>query len=237
VLTGITERADPSLATRQGQWQTTPHDCRHWGVCDCCQARHCRWKAQKTAESTLYTTDAIWRIPHPHLEFGYMSPISRRRSPWGSTSCAHTIHLCTYGAKCYVLQRKRHRYGAPAFQPGCGQWSGDTCKIQGSGNGSIGEHPRNGKWLHRTESGNPPTEGLNIARTLVRNHWEVPMRVLNTTRHDQKLRKGSSWHNVSQSHWWPHPMLNNHRFKTLPWSCRMGLQQPCQTWVTLNPES
>jgi hypothetical protein len=34
-----------------------------------------------------------------------------------------------------------------------------------------------------------PTEGLYIARTLIQDRQEVPMRVLNATHHDQKLAK------------------------------------------------
>jgi hypothetical protein len=37
-----------------------------------------------------------------------------------------------------------------------------------------------------------PPEGLYIARTLVRVHREIPVRVLNATRRDQKLMEGSS---------------------------------------------
>jgi hypothetical protein len=37
-----------------------------------------------------------------------------------------------------------------------------------------------------------PPEGLYIARSLVRDHWEVPVRVLNATWHNQKLTKGSA---------------------------------------------
>jgi hypothetical protein len=33
-------------------------------------------------------------------------------------------------------------------------------------------------------------EGLYIARTLVQDHWELPMMVLNATRHEQMLRNG-----------------------------------------------
>jgi hypothetical protein len=35
------------------------------------------------------------------------------------------------------------------------------------------------------------TKELNIARTLVQDSWEVPVRVLNSTHRDQKLTKGS----------------------------------------------
>jgi hypothetical protein len=35
-----------------------------------------------------------------------------------------------------------------------------------------------------------PPEGLNVARTLVRDRRVVPVRVLNATRRDQKLAKG-----------------------------------------------
>jgi hypothetical protein len=40
-------------------------------------------------------------------------------------------------------------------------------------------------------------EEIYIARALVRDRREVPMRTLNATRRDQKLTKGSPWHTVS----------------------------------------
>jgi hypothetical protein len=42
-----------------------------------------------------------------------------------------------------------------------------------------------------------PPEGINIARTLVHDRQEVPVRVLNSTHRDQKL----AWHTVCQSCW------------------------------------
>jgi hypothetical protein len=36
-----------------------------------------------------------------------------------------------------------------------------------------------------------PPEGVYIARTLVQDHWEMPVRVFNATHRDQKLTRGS----------------------------------------------
>jgi hypothetical protein len=46
-----------------------------------------------------------------------------------------------------------------------------------------------------------PSEGLYIARTLVRNRLEVPVTVLNATHRDQKLMKDPPWLTVNQSRW------------------------------------
>jgi hypothetical protein len=61
--------------------------------------------------------------------------------------------------------------------------------MRGRGDGSIGEPLRSGKWLGRTESGGPAPKGLYIARTLVQDCQEVPVRVLNATHSEQKLMK------------------------------------------------
>jgi hypothetical protein len=100
------------------------------------------------------------------------------------------IHLAIYRDKHCVLQRKRYHYKAPAFQPGSGQWSGDTCTMRGSGDGSIGKplEVENGLVEPSPEAHSP--EGLYIARTPIRDWWEVPVTVLNTSRRDQKLTKG-----------------------------------------------
>jgi hypothetical protein len=104
-----------------------------------------------------------------------------------------------------------------------GQWSGDTCTMQWSGTGSSREplEVENGL-VEPNPKANPP-KGLYIARTLVWDCQDIPVRVLNATHCDQKLKKGSSWHTVSQSHWWPHPMWNNHRCEILPRSYRTWL--------------
>jgi hypothetical protein len=52
------------------------------------------------------------------------------------------------------------RGGTPAFQPGSGQRSGDTCTMWGSHHGSIGEPPRSEKWPGRTGSGGPQTRRI-----------------------------------------------------------------------------
>jgi hypothetical protein len=44
-------------------------------------------------------------------------------------------------------------------------------------------------------------EGLYVARTSVRDRRELPVRVLNATRRDQKLTKGSPLAYLSQSRW------------------------------------
>jgi hypothetical protein len=60
-------------------------------------------------------------------------------------------------------------------------------------------------------------EGLFIARTLVQDHREVSVRVLNATYHDQKLTKGSAFANCEPVTLVTlHPMSNNHRPETLP---------------------
>jgi hypothetical protein len=48
-------------------------------------------------------------------------------------------YLWTQGAKHCILQRKRYLHGAPAFQTGSTQWSGDTCTTRWSGYGSTEE--------------------------------------------------------------------------------------------------
>jgi hypothetical protein len=48
--------------------------------------------------------------------------------------------------------------GALAFQLGSGQWSGDTCTVQGSGDGLIGEPPWSVKLTSRTKSGGSSTQ-------------------------------------------------------------------------------
>jgi hypothetical protein len=63
-----------------------------------------------------------------------------------------------WGAIRCILERKRHGYGVLTFQPGSGQWSGDTCVMWRCGNGSIGEHPWSAKWPSRTESKGPPSQ-------------------------------------------------------------------------------
>jgi hypothetical protein len=56
-------------------------------------------------------------------------------------------------------------------------------------------------WLVEPSPEAHPPKGLYMARTLVRDRPEVPVRVVNATRRDQKLTKGSSWHAVSQACW------------------------------------
>jgi hypothetical protein len=121
-----------------------------------------------------------WHCPQgsTHLKYGYSSPISQTGSSWGWASCAHMMHLWIYGVKCCVLQKKRYRYGAPTFQPGSGQWSGDTWTMRGSGDGSI-EKPlevENGLVEPSPEAHLP--KSLYVARTPVRDRQEVPMRVM-----------------------------------------------------------
>lgn len=59
------------------------------------------------------------------------------------------------GSRMLHPAEKRYCQGAPAFQPGSGQCSGDTCTMGGSCDGSIGEPPWSGKWSGRTVSGSP----------------------------------------------------------------------------------
>jgi hypothetical protein len=59
-----------------------------------------------------------------------------------------------------------------------------------SGDGSIREPPRRRKWPYRTQSGDPALKELYIARNLVRDRLEVPVRALNAIRRDRKLTKG-----------------------------------------------
>jgi hypothetical protein len=124
--------------------------------------------------------------------------------------------------------------GAPAFHPGGGQWSGDTCTTWGRTR--LDSHLRVENGLVELSPNPHEPERIFIARTLVQDHREVLVRVLNATRCHQKLMKGFPWHTVSQSHWLPLPKMN-HRSKKLPRSCRTWLLQPGQTWVTLNPKS
>jgi hypothetical protein len=58
------------------------------------------------------------------------------------------------------------------------------------GDGSIGEPLGVENCLIEPSPEVHVPEGLYIARTLVRDQQEVPMRVLNTTLHDQKLARG-----------------------------------------------
>jgi hypothetical protein len=52
--------------------------------------------------------------------------------------------------------------------------------------------------LERSPEANLPEE-LYIAKTLVRDRREVPVRVLNATRRDQRHTKKSPWHTVSHA--------------------------------------
>jgi hypothetical protein len=48
-------------------------------------------------------------------------------------------------------------------------------------------------------------------------------------------QQDSSWHTVSQSRWWLHPIFNSHKSRMISLHFRKLLQQPDQTWMPLNP--
>jgi hypothetical protein len=53
------------------------------------------------------------------------------------------------------------------------------------------ESPLGEEWAGRIKIICPPPEGIYVARTLVRESREVPVRVMNVNRREAKFRKGS----------------------------------------------
>jgi hypothetical protein len=77
------------------------------------------------------------------------------------------------------------RGGTPYFQPGSGQGSRHICTVRGKSPLGI----ENGLLEPRPQA--HPPDGIYIARALVQDRWEVPVRVFNATHRDQKLTRGS----------------------------------------------
>jgi hypothetical protein len=101
--------------------------------------------------------------------------------------------------------------------------------------GLIGEPHRleNGLLEPNLEAYAP--EGLCIAKTLIWNNQDIPMRVQILPIVTRSSRKVPTCHTVNQIWCWPYPIRNNHRSKTLLWTQRTWWQQPGQTWMMLNP--
>jgi hypothetical protein len=100
------------------------------------------------------------------------------------------MHLWTYDAKCCVLERKRYTAMKDNDQVISAQCKGVVMARL--------ESPLKVECdLVEPSPEAHPSKGLYMSRILVQYHWEVPARVLNATRHDQKHAKASPQHTVT----------------------------------------
>jgi hypothetical protein len=83
------------------------------------------------------------------------------------------------------------RGGALKVQSSSGQRSNNTGSVQGNSDGHSREPLRVENGLVDPSPLASPPQGIYIARTLIQNRQEVPVRDLNTTHRDPKLPRGS----------------------------------------------
>jgi hypothetical protein len=84
--------------------------------------------------------------------------------------------------------------------------------------GQIGESPGVESDLVEQNRKARPPKRIYIARTLVQDHQEVPVRFLNATHHDQVLMRG-----FPLAHWWLPGAKYQIQKRSLEWSIRRSL--------------
>jgi hypothetical protein len=164
---------------------------------------------------------------------------------WVHLGARHPVHIwCSCGSRAPNAASCRGRgiamelWGwAPAFQPGRGQWSGDTYTVQESGDGLIGEPPQSGKWPRRIEYGSPSAwRTLHSQDPCARppgGTYEGPECYILSTKAHKRIPSGILWANHAGDPTWCGTTTGPRYYpKVIGCGAAAGW-----TWVMLDPES